>query len=159
MRVMILTCIAIWSFTIHGVCAQSETTYSTQARFRMSVNYIPAITSFSFGGEGFSGRISEGEILFKRIANQSNALEQFVLLYSFGEGNNQAQMYAMVGFYYLDKTLYNHIKTTYSNASISVTNVEGCIVLSMDLQALLQRVESGAYDNYVPKSWIKKSTP
>ena len=64
-------------------------------------------------------------------------------------------MYAMVAFYYLDRRLYNHIKANYKNQKISIDTAYGCLYGSEYLDDLLQRVESGDFDSYVPKPWLK----
>ncbi len=63
----------------------------------------------------------------------------------------------MVGFYYLDKTLYKHIKKTYKNKNIIIQTVSGCFAIySVSLADILTELEKGAFDDYIPKDILKK---
>ena len=118
-----------------------------------TTNSISRIDIFAFGGVGFRAATCEGETLFKKISPRRNALEQFVNLYGLAQENDEAKMYAMVGFYYLNRPLYNHIKTNYKTTDILIATASGCLYCDESLACLLKQLESGDFETYVPKRW------
>jgi len=124
---------------------------------QVSTANVSYIDVFSFGGVGFGGMPCEGEKLFNKISTRRDALEQFVNLYGLAQGNDQAKMYAMVGFYYLNRSLYNHIKANYKNQKIMIKTANGCLYEAEYLSEILKQLESGYFQEQVPKAWLRKS--
>lgn len=116
---------------------------------------VQKIDTFSMTGCGFGGMATEGKVLFDQIARRPDALEQFVTLYGFARGHNEAQAYALVGFYYLDPPLYAHIKGNYQLETITLKTCSGCMQGQETLGSVVRDLEAGAFNPLVPTAWVK----
>jgi hypothetical protein len=120
----------------------------------ISLAEIGRINKFAMVGTGFAGDPVSGMHTFQKIVKRKDALEQFIKLYV--RGNNEAKAYAVVGFYYLDPILYEHIKSIYGDSTLWLRTVEGCDDSGEPLSTFFERVERGAYDGCVPAEKDKR---
>lgn len=115
------------------------------------------VSTFAFGGVGYSGQISRGEMLFMEVWNRENRSELFRNIYK--DGNNQAKAYALVGLYYCEKPEFDRIaKQVESEKAKEVECMGGCIVYRSDLKEIIKSMKSGKGEflTYVPIALPKK---
>lgn len=105
---------------------------------------------FAVGGAGYNNTISAGELAFRKIYSEKNNLEQFVVVY--GRGSNVARMYALAGFYKLNRPLYDHLKTVHAESEAPVPRIVCCEVYKENLGSLMTRLEKGDFDALFPRS-------
>ena len=117
----------------------------------LTPKYLNSIRELAFGEIGLACTKSEGEILFVKIISKENPLKQFNRLYDLSKGNNQAQMYAVIAFYYLDKLRYAKIKNQYKNRKASIVTMKGCGQSTVDIQVVFKKIEAGLYESYIPQ--------
>jgi hypothetical protein len=106
---------------------------------------------FAFGGTGYAGKISDGEIDFRAIYSQPHAiaLGQFEDLYV--NGNPEAKSYALAGIRQLAPARFEALKKSLVGSSLSVITMSGCIIEEKPLTTVAAEIDKGDYDY-----WIKR---
>lgn len=105
---------------------------------------------FAFGGVGFVGRTSQGEIAFKAIMARppQEALAAFEKV--FASGDASARSYALVGIRKLDRDRYKELLRTMEASHEFVLTAHGCIVSREALGAVAGEIDAGHFD-----AWVK----
>lgn len=105
---------------------------------------------FAFGGVGFAGKISQGEIDFRVIQSQpaAVALASFETVYS--TGDSAAQIYALAGIRQLNRERFKEILLSLGGSQEKVFTMEGCIMERRRLVDVAKAIDAGSYD-----SWLK----
>ena len=93
-------------------CAFSATLSYGQS----SIDQIAKTRIFAFGGVGFAGATSRGELEFRKIVTEprETSIADFEKLYA--TGNAQAKSYALAGFWKLDRKRFDEIATSLSSS-------------------------------------------
>ncbi len=104
---------------------------------------------FAFGGVGFIGRISQGEIDFRIIQSQpaAVALASFEEIYT--SGDIEAKSYALVGIRKLDEKRYKELLQSLEGSQEKVFTMQGCIIEKRNLEDVAKSIDSGGYDGYL----------
>ena len=104
---------------------------------------------FAFGGVGFIGRISQGEIDFRVIQSQpaAVALASFEEIYT--SGDTEAKSYALVGIRKLDGKRYKELLQSLEGSQVKVFTMEGCVIEKRNLEDVAKSIDSGGYDGYL----------
>jgi hypothetical protein len=102
---------------------------------------------FAFGGIGFAGATSPGELKFTAIMTSDDPEAGFRQW--FQEGGNVGKAYAMVACYYLDATRYEWMKERFAEAHLQVPTMRGCILYNINHEQLTENIEGGQYDAVV----------
>jgi hypothetical protein len=110
---------------------------------------------FCFGPVGVGASISSGEKLFSKIAKSEKPLENFLKLHAWG--NHTAQTYAMVGFYYLDRPLYELFKKQCEKLSVVIPISSGCWRSRATQQRIFGSIEEGYYLRYIPEEMLAEA--
>jgi hypothetical protein len=150
----------IWIFAamlLLAVCIESKCMDVTITNGPPVYSKISFIKEFAFGGIGFGGTTSNGEKIFQNIFSSSDPLSGFKKLYAEAEGNNEAQMYAMVAFYYLDKKEFERLKAECKGKKIQISCMMGCCGSQQSLDELIVQVENRNYDAYVPEKFRSRA--
>ena len=110
---------------------------------------IQSTAVFAFGGVGFAGRTSQGEIDFKTIVSlpREQAIASFEQL--FEKGNPQAKSYALAGLRKLDVSRFETLRMSLQNSPVKVQIMRGCILSRESLQQVASGIESGQYDSWL----------
>ncbi len=103
------------------------------------------------------GVTSPGEELFTELAKRTDALKQFDLVYNVG--HIDAQLYALVAFYYLSPERFKTLEHKYSKNPIHVWTMMGCLPIHECILTTLNRIKTNFYDGFVPDQWRKKRIP
>jgi hypothetical protein len=104
---------------------------------------------FAFGGVGFIGKISQGEIDFRAIQSQpaAVALASFETVYSTGDA--PAQIYALAGIRQLDRERFKEILLSLGGSQEEVFTMEGCIMERRRLVDVAKAIDAGSYDDWL----------
>lgn len=105
---------------------------------------------FAFGGVGFIGKISEGELDFRVIQSQpaAVALASFEKIYATGDA--AARLYALAGIRQLDETRSKELLRSLDSSQETVFTMQGCIMEKHRLGDIAKAIGAGSYD-----SWLK----
>jgi hypothetical protein len=114
-----------------------------------TVKSISKTSVFSFGGVGFIGKISQGEIDFRIIQSQpaAVALESFETIYAGGDA--EAKSYALVGIRHLDGARFKELLQSLQGSPEHVMTMQGCIIQKQNLEDVARAVDAGNYDGYL----------
>jgi hypothetical protein len=123
----------------------APSTYA-QRSFSDAINRIATAKVFAFGGIGFAGTTSEGEVDFRVIVAQppNAALGAFEKLYA--TDNPQTKAYALAGIRKLDRRRFEQLRVSLRSSAQQVRTEDGCIVSERSLETIAKRLESGGYD-------------
>lgn len=123
---------------------------SAQDTLSAAVKSLAKTGMLAFGGVGFIGKTSQGEIDFRTIQSQppAIALASFETLYSTGDA--AAQLYALAGIRQLDKTRFKELLQSLDDSQETVFTMQGCIMERYRLPDIAKAIDSGSYD-----SWLK----
>ncbi|MBC2593643.1 hypothetical protein H5P28_05145 [Ruficoccus amylovorans] len=100
---------------------------------------------FAFGGIGFSGATSPGELKFREIMTSDDPEAGFRAW--FRDGGNVGKAYALVALYYLDPERYEMSKARFADQHLQVPTMEGCSVSTLNYEQLTENIEAGRYDS------------
>jgi hypothetical protein len=104
---------------------------------------------FAFGGVGFIGNISQGEIDFRVIQSQPTAvaLASFETVYA--TGDSAARSYALAGIRQLDGERFKEILQSLDNSPEKVLTMEGCVMETHGLAEIAKAIDAGSYDDWL----------
>jgi hypothetical protein len=114
-----------------------------------AVQSISKTGIFAFGGVGFAGKTSQGEIDFRIIESQppTVALEDFEKV--FATGDAAAKCYALVGIRQLDRKRFNELMQSLQDSQQNVMTMQGCILQKQKLADVVKTIDAGSYDGYL----------
>lgn len=102
------------------------------------------IEFFAFGGVGFAGTTSQGELKYRKLMKSSDPLAAFSDWYESATPAGKA--YCLVAFHELDLEKYDKEKTAILKKNHQpVSTMSGCMVMEQEWKAIFEKIESGAY--------------
>ena len=105
------------------------------------------IEYFAFGGVGFAGQTSDGESAFRMILSSPKAKKYFELVLT--KKNMPAKLYALCGLKELDTTLFLQKMKIYSDTTVQVSTMRGCIRDDERFTDIVQEIRTGFYDLFI----------
>ena len=122
---------------------------SAQDALSATVKNLTNTGVFAFGGVGFVGKISEGEIDFRAIQSQpaAVALSSFETIYA--TGDPAAKGYALAGIRQLDRERFKEILRSLDGSQEIVFTMEGCIMERRRLVEVAKAIDAGSYDHWL----------
>jgi hypothetical protein len=110
-----------------------------------AVKRLSAVEKFAFGGVGYAGVTSKGEIDFKLILSQpqTTALSAFEELYA--TGNPQGKSYALSGMKKLNPHRFNELLAALGTSTDEVEVMRGCILSHEPLRDVAKQIERGKF--------------
>ena len=106
---------------------------------------LASVSTFAFGGTGFFGLTSKGQIDFNFVLSHSSpvALAAFEKLYA--NGNPQGRAYALAGMKKLSSSRYAELRSL-ARASADQVNVRrGCIIRTLSLRKVVEGIDRGDF--------------
>lgn len=102
---------------------------------------------FAFGGVGFIGKISQGEIDFRAIGSQppEAALKSFEEV--FAGGDAAGKLYALAGIRTLNEKRSKELIKPLESSQQKVFTMQGCIMESTTMATIATAIDSGNYDS------------
>ncbi|MDB6153566.1 MAG: hypothetical protein JWL90_2019 [Chthoniobacteraceae bacterium] len=111
---------------------------------RAAIEKLGGIEVFAFGGIGFAGTTSEGEIAFKQIFKSDSA--EADLLELLKTGNAQSKCYALVGLRLKNRPAFNEQVKSFTSSKQEVQTCGGCIMMKLPMSSVVAGIERGNYD-------------
>ena len=129
-----------------GLCSIA----TAQDTLSATVKSITKTGVFAFGGVGLVGKISQGEIDFRAIQSQPDAvaLASFETIYA--TGDSAAKSYALAGIRQLDGARFKELLQSLNGSQETVFTMHGCIMEKDRLVDVAKGIDAGSYD-----SWLK----
>ncbi len=101
-------------------------------------------TVFAFGGVGFAGTTSSGEVAFRELWAERNAKIHFEQVYR--HSTPEGRCYALVALSTLDRKGFDRRATAIrKEAPYEVSTMRGCLVSTESIFTLLVKIERGDY--------------
>jgi hypothetical protein len=126
-------------------CFAADSTEHPQPS-RQVYEQFRSIKTFSFGGVGPLGSMSDGEQCFRAIASSSNALQLFTTTLT--NGTPEARLYALCGIRILAPQTFDPHAAPAVAANRPVTIMEGCLLSHERASNVIVRIKEGFYDRH-----------
>jgi hypothetical protein len=120
-------------------CFAADSTEQVYEQFR-------SIKTFTFGGVGPLGSMSDEEQCFRAIATSSNALQLFTTTLT--NGTTEARLYALCGIRMLAPQTFDPQAASAVAENKRVTIMEGCLLSHEGAFNVVVRIKEGCYDRY-----------
>jgi hypothetical protein len=140
---MLIPSLANWSFMILMLlCSVAVRADDSVAS---AIKRLSTVERFAFGGVGYAGVTSKGEIDFKMILSQpqATALSAFEELYA--TGNPQGKSYALSGMKKLNPQRFKELLAALGTSTDEVEVMRGCIVSHEPLLDIAKQIERGKF--------------
>jgi hypothetical protein len=111
-----------------------------------TTNDLPRVRSFAFGGVGFAGIPSEGELAFRAVLAGTNPLPYFKAIFT--NGTVEAKLYALCAIRLLSPHEFDKYASAILSSNAVVRTMSGCIGLEEPVADVLGRIKRGSYDRY-----------
>lgn len=111
------------------------------------VAQLAKVTMFAFGGVGFAGAKSAGEMAYGAIMSRPS--REALLEEVFAIGTAEAKLYALVGLHNLNKARFEVLAAEMRSSKEPVNTAMGCIIYRTTVGAVIQRIDAGRYARYV----------
>ncbi len=110
-----------------------------------AVNRLSTVGQFAFGGVGYAGVISKGEIDFKVVVAQPkptalNAYERLWVI-----GNPQGKSYALSGLKKLAPERFEELTATIAKSTKEVEVMRGCVISHEPLLEVAKQIGQGKF--------------
>jgi hypothetical protein len=106
-----------------------------------------SVRRFAFGGVGYAGVTSRGEIAYCAIAASTNALKLYSAVLT--NGNAQAKLYALCGIRQFAPVTFDEWAKPLVAENPQVETMHGCIVSQEHATDVVARIKNGTYDIYL----------
>ena len=113
---------------------------------RQAYEQLLTVKRFAFGGVGYAGVTSQGEIAYRVIAGSTNALALFSA--TFTNGNAQAKLYALCGVRQFAPGTFDAHARSLIVANPQVETMCGCVIHHEFATNVIARISSGFYEVY-----------
>lgn len=122
---------------------------SAQDTLSAAVKSLAKTGVFAFGGVGFVGKISQGEIDFRVIQSQpaTVALASFETIYATGDA--AAKGYALAGIRQLDGARFKELLQSLAGSQETVFTMHGCVMERHRLVDVANAIDAGSYDGWL----------
>ncbi len=109
-----------------------------------AVKKLSGTPIFAFGGIGYAGTTSEGEVAFKAVLASVSAEADFLRLLK--SGNPQAKCYALVGLRVTSRQAFNEQLKTFASSNQEVQTCAGCNMARQPMSSVVASIQRGDYD-------------
>jgi len=132
-------------------CAHHSTTARGKALVpSMSTNSpietLLQIRTFAFGGVGYAGIRSPGEVAFRAIITNKNASEVFSAVLT--NGTTEGKLYAFTAVRKLSQGKFEP-EATHLDPNATVVTRSGCFIRQEKASEVLARIRAGSYDTFI----------
>jgi hypothetical protein len=127
-------------------CFAADSTERPES-FQKVYEQFRSIKTFTFGGVGPLGSMSDEEQCFRAIAVSSNALQLFTTTLT--NGTTEARLYALCGIRMLVPQTFDSQAAPAVAANKRVTIMEGCFSSHERASNVVVRIKEGFYDRHL----------
>lgn len=114
-----------------------------------SYEQLLSVREFAFGGIGYAGETSKGEMACRAIGSATNTLHLF--LGALTNGNAQAKLYALCAVHQLAPETFDARARFVISANPKSMTMEGCIMSRDWTSNVVAKIAKGSYDFYFKK--------
>jgi hypothetical protein len=111
-------------------------------------------SSFSFGGIGVAGTMSQGERALREILKESDAVARLEGLLP--QASPAGQLYALVALRLRDRAAYQRALEKFRANDAKVETARGCMLQQESFRDLIKEIEQGHYDSFLEREWPKE---
>jgi hypothetical protein len=148
-----LRCLAAFSL-MSLISLISLTSLSANAADDDAFKRVASIKLFAFGGIGFAGTTSEGEIAFRKVMASNTAASDLERLLK--TGNVQAQCYALVGLRLTQRAVFDEKVKSFTGSRVVVETAGGCILAKKPMSSVVEEIRNGNYDQMAQRELRSK---
>ena len=122
-----------------------------QSLIDSSVKLFSKVEVFAFGGVGYAGQTSAGEIDFKTILSlpPQDALAVFEKLVV--TGNPQAKAYALSGMRKINPRRFQELFVVAEESREDVAVMRSCVLTTESLRDVAEKIDRGEWDLYLKR--------
>jgi hypothetical protein len=115
------------------------------------VKFFSNVGVFAFGGVGYAGQTSEGEIDFRAVISlpSQDALAAFEKIYL--TGNPQAKAYALSGIRKINASRFQELFADAEESHDEVEVMRGCVITTESLRDVAKKIDRGEWDPYLKR--------
>lgn len=99
---------------------------------------------FAFGGIGYAGITSQGEVAFRNVLASNSAAADFLQVVK--TGNPQAQCYGLIGLRLKDRAAYDEQVKHFVTSRKEVQTCAGCSMSKQMMLSVVANIRNGAFD-------------
>lgn len=107
------------------------------------------VDRFAFGGVGYAGSISKGELDFRILMHQMKLQTRTQLDKLYADGNPQAKAYALAGLHLMSPDRFNELRATLPDGEVQIER--GCIINKESLASIAKEIASGEFDTLIER--------
>lgn len=111
---------------IHSI--PNATTANSSMDQDAAAHRLNSVRIFAFGGVGFAGTPSQGEVAYNAILSAPKGHAIDLLLHAWQAGTPEAKAYALTGMKHLSDYQFHQLATEARTSKQSVITMHGCIV-------------------------------
>eukprot|EP01112_Ceratiomyxa_fruticulosa_P021953 TRINITY_DN7908_c0_g1_i3.p1 TRINITY_DN7908_c0_g1~~TRINITY_DN7908_c0_g1_i3.p1 ORF type:complete len:130 (-),score=27.52 TRINITY_DN7908_c0_g1_i3:144-533(-) len=119
-----------------------------------NIKLLKRCTTFSLGGVGYSGRISNTEKAFKSLLKRDDAKEIFTDILDDEESKSGGKLYVLLGIRWKFHDLYDERLPEFLSSSAMAEVTHGCMHLTQPMSKLAADIKDGKYDFYQEKEAV-----
>ena len=136
-----------WCFAIGFVVSFGIlfTTGATWAGEKVAAITLSEIRLFAFGGIGFAGTTSEGEVAFNNVMASKTGAADFAQILK--TGGPEAQCYALVGLRLKDRPAFDEQVKHFATSKQEVQTCAGCMMSKQPMSSVVANIQKGWYDD------------
>jgi len=121
-----------------------DTTHPESAQ--QAYEQLISVKIFAFGGVGYAGITSEGELCVREIASSTNGLKMFRS--ALAKGTTAAQLYALCGIRRCASSEFDAAAAPVVTANRKVSTMAGCIMSEVSASNIVNHIKNGSYNLY-----------
>lgn len=110
----------------------------------LDVPPLAKVNAFAFGGVGYVGATSKGELAFRKVLASPGAREAFLSCVQ--SGTPAARCYALEGLRLLDRKRFEEEAARLSSSKDPVQTAAGCLIQKLPLGEVVEAIRKGIYD-------------
>ena len=114
-----------------------------------AVRDLAAAKSFTFGGVGVAGLMSEGERNLRVVLERPDASQQ--LQAALAHATPAGTLYILVGLRRCDRAAYQKVFDSLARPSDDVEVVRGCMISKEPFRQILSQIQDGRFDDYLSR--------
>jgi hypothetical protein len=111
-----------------------------------AIERLSRVDVFAFGGVGFGGVTSQGEIDFRFVFSLPSAVASNAFEKLYVTGNPQGKAYALFGIRKINPSRFKEILASASKSAEYVAVMRGCIVTNETLPDVVKQIDNGKFD-------------
>lgn len=112
---------------------------------KLAVEMLTKVPLFAFGGIGYAGTTSEGEMAFESVLAAESAEADFLRILK--KGTPEAQCYALVGLRLKDRPQFAEQVKPFALSKQTVKTCAGCIRGTQPMYSVVTNIQHGVYDD------------